>query len=142
MNNTAILGLLALLAVSACDSFDNPAPDEARVLIQGEAGALVRVIVSTRFVAGINDAGETRVEILQSDTVITTLPFDKVYDIEADQRFFVEAARLDDDLENVRMQVFLDNRVRFDEAGTLIEGTPYRFVFAFNQVILRDISVL
>ena len=142
MKQTAIMLAVAALVAGACSWFDDQVPNEARVVIEGEAGKTVRLIVSTKFLAGVNELGQTRVEIFQSDTIVTTLPYERVYTIEDDQRFFAETARLDADLQNVRMQVFVDDRRQFDEVGALLPGQPYRFVYMFNQALTRDIVVL
>ena len=134
--------LSASVLAAGCDWFENPAPEEARLVIEGEAGSIVRVIVSTRFLAAVNDRGQTRVEIFESDTIVTTLPYERVYSIEDDQRFFAETSRLDADLANLRMQVFVDDRRQFDEVGALLASRPYRFVYTYNQPLTRDILVL
>ena len=138
----AVLFIVGALAVAGCGWFDSPVPDEARVLIEGEAGKTVRLITSTKFFAAVQQNGETRVIITVSDTVLATLPYNKVVRIEQDERFFVETARLDADLTTVRMQVYFDGRKEFDESGALTDGKPYRFVYTFNQPITREIVVI
>lgn len=135
--------LLAVWLCAGCGLLlENPAPKEARLVIDGEVGQSIRLTTSTSFVAAVNELGETRVELFVSDTVTVTLPYEKVYDIDKDHRYFAEAAWLDNDLENVRMQVYVDDRKQFDESGTLVQDHPYRFVYSFNQVVTRDIQVL
>ncbi len=141
MNRAAIAIIALVFGAVGCDWFDDPRPNEARLVVQGDAGKQVRVITSTRFISAVNEAGETRVVLLQADTVFTSLPIDKVYTI-GGERFFAEAARLDTDFQTVRMQVYLDRAKRFDEDGPLIEGQPYRFVYTFNQTATREIIVL
>jgi hypothetical protein len=135
--------LAAIWLTGACGLLlDNPSPERARLVIVGDSDKSVRLITSTNFLAAVNEQGQTRVEMFVSDTVITTLPYERVFDIEDDQRFLVEAAWIDTDLEAVSVQVFLDDAIRFDEAGLLIEGQPYRFVYMFNQAFTRDILLL
>jgi hypothetical protein len=135
--------IVAVWLSAGCDVLlGNPEPGEARLVIGGEAGKPIRVIISTEFVAAVNEQGQTRVEIFKADTVVTALPYEHVYDIAKDHRFFVEAARLDSDLQTVSVQVFLDDRKQFDEGGMLIEGSPYRFVYTFNQTVTSDIVLL
>jgi hypothetical protein len=141
MRRVLFLGLIAL-AAGGCEWFDSPAPDEARVLIEGEAGKTVRLITSTKFLAAVTENGQTRVVITVSDTVMATLPFNKVFRIEGDERFFAETTRADADVQTVRMQVYFDGRKEFDEGGALTAGKPYRFVYTFNQAITRDIVVI
>jgi hypothetical protein len=142
MRRTAIVLASVSLLAAACDWFENPAPEQARLIIEGDPGSTVRLVVSTRFVAAVNERGQTRVEMFEADTVVATLPYERVYPIEDDQRIFVETSRLDSDLANLRMQVYVDGRRQFDEVGALLPGAPYRFVYAFNQVITRDILVI
>ena len=141
MRRVSILFVASLL-VGACGWFDEPVPDEARLLVEGEAGREVRIIISTRFVASVNEEGQTRVVLFSADTVVAQLPFEAVYPIDGDQRFFAETSRLETDLPNVRVRVYLDDRKEFDELGPLLPDQPYRFVYTFNQLVTREIIVL
>jgi hypothetical protein len=141
MKRTAIVLVTALLA-GGCGWFEDPRPNDARLVVEGEAGKEVRLITSSKFVASVNEAGQTRVVLFEADTVYTTLPIDKTYEIAADERFFAETSRLDSDLQSVRMKVFLDRDLRFDEDGPLVTNQPFRFVYTFNQQLTRDIQVL
>jgi hypothetical protein len=134
--------LLAAVHLAGCGLIEDPAPNEARLVVFGETDKPVRLIISTEFVAAVNEDGQTRVVIIQADTVVTTLPYERVYTIEENQRFFAEAARLDEDLQTVHMEVYVDSRKEFDEGGALLEGQPYRFVYTFNQRITREIIVI
>lgn len=137
------LVLAAAVVLSGCDLLlENPEPQEARLVIEGEAGKQIRIITSTEFVAAVTENGETRVQVFVADTIVTTLPYQHEYAIDDDHRYFVEAARLDTDVDALRMQVFIDDRKQFDENGILIDGQPYRFVYAFNQAVTREIIVL
>lgn len=142
MRRTAVVLASASLLAGGCGLLTDPSPDEARLVIEGEAGKAVRLIISTEFVAQVDENQQTRIVIIEADTLVTTLPYENVYRIEDDQRFFAETARLDDDLESVHMQVFIDQRKEFDEDGILLESQPYRFVYTFNQAVTRDIVIL
>ncbi|HUF70335.1 MAG TPA: hypothetical protein VMM79_16930 [Longimicrobiales bacterium] len=135
--------MLAVLVGGGCGLLlDNPAPEEARVVIDGDAETEVRIITSTVFVSAVNEEGVTRVQLFEADTIVTTLPYRRTFDIQEDHRFFAEAARLDVDVQNLTMQVYLDDRKQFDEGGILIEGAPFRFVYMFNQAVTQEIEVL
>ena|SRR5687768_13475877 len=136
-----IVAVTALL-LAACDWFENPSPEQARLQIQGDTGKVVRLIVSTEFVAAVNEQNQTRVVLFRADTLFTKLPFERVYNIESDQRFFAEMARLDTDVENIHMLIYVDRSKKFEEGGLLIPDRPYRFVYTFNQTFTREISVL
>jgi hypothetical protein len=142
MTRTAVVLVSASLLAGGCGLLTDPSPDEARLVVQGEAGKAVRLIISTEFVAQVDENQQTRIVLIKADTLITTLPYENAYGIEDDQRFYAETARLDDDLGSVHMQVFIDQRNVFDEDGTLLESEPYRFVYTFNQAVTREIVVL
>ena len=142
MKRLAVLAAVASLVVNSCGWFDDPSPEQARVFINGDPGKQIRLIISTRFVAAVNEQGITRVVIIEADTALITLPHDRVYSIQEDQRFFVEAARMDADFQSVRMEVYIDSRKQFEEGGPLLTDQPYRFVYTFNQAITREIVVI
>ena len=138
----ALASLSALLFIAGCGWFDDPSPNRARLLIDGDAGKTVRLIVSTQFVAAVNETGQTRVVIIKSDTVQVTLPYTKEYNIEDHQQFFAETARSAEDLQALHMQVYVDSKKQFDESGALRSGQPYRFVYTFNQLLTSDVVVV
>jgi hypothetical protein len=141
MRRVLILLLSGLMA--GCNLIlDNPEPREARLVIDGEAGKPIRIITSTEFVAAVNEIGQTRVQVFVADTIFTTLPYQRTFRIDDDHRYFAEAARLDSDLDELHMQVYIDDRKQFDQGGILIDGQPYRFVYAFNQMVTREIVIL
>lgn len=136
------IAIVSLVLAPGCDWFSDPTPEEARVLVSGSAGSTVELIVSSKFVAGVNAAGVTRVEILESDTIATTLPFDRTFSIRGDYKFFAQAARTTADVGSFRMEVFIDSDREFDESGPLLAGAPFRFVFQFNQFLTDNIDVV
>lgn len=134
--------LLALaMGSGACGWFDDPSPDEARLVVESDAATPVRVVVSLRFVAGETEVGDTQVEVFQADTFDVTPPFDRTFGIREEQRFFAEVSRLEED-GRVRVRVYLDGDERFNDTGGLAEEGPFRFVFLFNQIVSRNIEVL
>jgi hypothetical protein len=140
MKWTALALTLCLLV--GCNWFDDQVPEEARLVLQGDAGKQVRLITSTKFIAAINEDGLTRVVIVESDTSFVTLPHTATFSLKGDARFFAEAARGDADFQAVRMEVFVDARRQFDEGGPLVTGAPRRFVYMFNQAVTREIEVI
>jgi hypothetical protein len=140
MKRTAMLMGSLLLAAAGC--IEDPTPEEAYLIVQGEADKPVRVIVSTEFVASVNEDGVTRIVLFAADTLVTTLPYEHRVRIEENQRFFAETARFDEDLQNIHMEVRIDEDVEFAEGGILIENGPFRFVYTFNQRVTREIQVL
>jgi hypothetical protein len=135
------LAVALAIGVCSCGWFEDRRPDSARVVMQGEPGSRVQLITSTTFVSGVDEAGVTRVVVIESDTTIATLPFDRTWDIAGDYRFFAQASRLDADLADLRMRVFVDAEVEFDDGGPLQAGIEYRFVYTFNQFYTSTIQV-
>lgn len=134
--------LVAAILLTGCGLIEDPVPEEARLVIQGDAGKRVRLITSTKFVAAVTETGLTRVVIIESDTTVVTLPHNQTYSLRGDHRFFAEAAREDADFQLLRMEVYVDRRKQFDEGGPLVAGQPYRFVYTFNQAVTREIVVI
>ena len=133
--------MAAVVWAGGCGWFDDPSPDTARIVLEGEPGATVRVVASTKFIAGRTEGRKLTVELFQADTTLRTLPFDTVYSIRGDQRFFLEVARSDSLAEpSVQVRVFLDDDERFKRQGVLRE-TPIRFVFLFNQPTFDVVEV-
>jgi hypothetical protein len=141
MKGSALV-LIAASLLAGCGLLEDPSPEQARLVIQGDAGKQVRVITSTKFVAAVTEEGLTRVVIIEADTTFVTLPHDVTFSLKNDQRFFAEAARQDDDVQSLRMEVYVDRRKQFDEGGPLVVGQPYRFVYTFNQAVTREIQVI
>ena len=68
--------LLAAIALGGCSEvFDDPTPENIHFEMRGEAGDRVRAIYSTQFVAGLNEFGVTRVQVVRSDTIVHEIPF-------------------------------------------------------------------
>lgn len=122
--------------------FEDLRPVEARVAVDGPAGAAVRMVTSTKFVAGVDERGITRVSVLSSDTTFPTLPVNVTHHIGEDRRFLVEISRLDADLSSIRVRAFVNSEQKFDERGPLAAAGPYRFVYVFNQLLTPTIELV
>ncbi|MCY3701010.1 MAG: hypothetical protein OXH46_15430 [Gemmatimonadetes bacterium] len=134
--------LLAAIALGGCSEiFDDPTPENIYFEMRGEAGDRVRAIYSTQFVAGRNEFGVTRVQVVRSDTVIHEIPFRRAMDISIDRRWFVQAESLGGDTLSVQVIVNVDDRGLVNEAGGIFPGEPWHFVYAFNQLLTRDLDV-
>ena len=134
---------LALTAVvlGGCSVLDDPTPDNIYFEMRGEAGGQVRAIYSTQFVAGLNEFGVTRVQVVRSDTVVHELPFQRAMDISIDRRWFVQAEALGGDTLAVHVVVNVDDRGLVNESGGIFPGEPWHFVYSFNQLLTRDLDV-
>ena len=145
MNRASIVKKLlvaaALVGISGCEIFDDPTPRNIFFEMRGEAGQQVRVIYSTQFVAGVNEFGITRVQVVRSDTILHEVPFTRAIDISIDRRWFVQAESLGSDTLEVHVIVDVDDRNLVDESGAIFPDDPWHFVYSFNQFLTRDIDV-
>ena len=132
---------LALVAGFACEIFDDPTPRNIFFEMRGEAGQQVLVIYSTQFVAGVNEFGVTRVQVVRSDTILHEVPFTRVMDISVDRRWFVQAESPGSDTLDVHVIVDVDDRNLVNEAGGIFPNDPWHFVYAFNEFLTRDVDV-
>lgn len=142
--SAAVRGLLvavALVAIFGCEIFEDLTPRNIFFEMNGEAGQQVRVIYSTQFVAGVNEFGITRVQVVRSDTILHEVPFTRAIDISVDRRWFVQAESLASDTLEVHVIVDVDDRNLVNESGGIFPGDPWHFVYAFNEVLTRDIDV-
>lgn len=131
-----------LVSGSGCNWFDDLRPVEARVTVDGDPGARVQVITSSKFVAGVTEAGITRVNVISSDTAYPALPFDATFEINADQQFLVRVSRFQEDLDTVQVRVFVNDDRKFNEGGALLSDAPYQFLYTFNRQITDIIDVV
>ena len=134
--------LLAAVAVGGCSEvFDDPSPENIHFEMRGEAGDRVRAIYSTQFVAGLNEFGVTRVQVVRADTIVHEIPFRRTMDISIDRRWFVQAESLEGDTLSVQVIVNVDDRGLLNEAGGIFPDDPWHFVYSFNQLLTRDLDV-
>ena len=133
--------VLTVVALGGCSVFDNPTPENIFFEMRGETGDRVRAIYSTQFVAGTNEFGVTRVQVVRSDTVVHEIPFVRQMDISVDRRWFVQAEPLGADTLSVQVIVNVDDRRLLDESGGIFPDEPWHFVYSFNQLLTRDIDV-
>lgn len=133
--------LLAAAALGGCSVFADPTPENIHFEMRGEPGERVRAIYSTQFVAGLNEFGVTRVQVVRSDTVVHELPFQRTANISVDRRWFVQVESLGGDTISVNVIVNVDDRGLVDESGGIFPGEPWHFVYSFNQLLTRDLDV-
>ncbi len=134
--------LLAAVTLGGCSAIlDDPTPENIHFAMRGEAGTRVRAIYSTQFVAGLNEFGVTRVQVVRADTVVHEIPFQRAMNISIDRRWFVQAESVDGDTLSVQVIVNVDDRGLVDEAGGIFPGEPWHFVYSFNQLLTRDLDV-
>jgi hypothetical protein len=137
------LALAAALAATnaGCGLLDPPVPEHARVVLTGPEGANVRLVTSSKFLAGITAEGITRVEVVDADTFVVALPHDSRQRIRSDQRFLALAEAIEGETSQFRMQVFIDDSREYDAAGTLTAASLFRFVYTFNLRVTDQVQV-
>lgn len=134
--------LLAVVVIGGCSALlEDLTPENIHFEMRGEPGERVRAIYSTQFVAGLNEFGVTRVQVVRSDTVVHELPFQRTVNISVDRRWFVQVESLDGDTLSVNVIVNVDDRGLVNESGGIFPGEPWHFVYSFNQLLTRDLDV-
>ena len=139
----SLVAVAALFAsVTACEIFENQAPEAISFRMSGSDGQVVSVIYSQEFVAGVDELNVTQVQVFVSDTVLHVLPIDTIVDIMSEQRLFiqVETAPQDTVVVDVRMEV--DGRGLLSTTGGIFPDVPWRFVYQFNQQFSDVIEVI
>jgi len=135
----AAVGLIA--AVTGCEVFEDQTPEFINLRMDGPAGEVVNVIYSKQFVAGVNEAGVTRVEVFGSDTVVHVLPIDTIIDVRLEQRLFLQAFPSTDTL-RVDVNIEVDDRGLYDNDGLIYLMEPWKFLYQFNARFSDDIEVV
>jgi len=137
----AAAALVCALA-TACSAFENRTPESINFRMTGTAATRLQVIYATQFVAGVDEAGTTQVQVFRTDTVVQAMPIDLVVDISVDQRFFVQATPVDLDQAAVQIHVNVDDRALLDDSGDIFASDPFRYVYVFNQRVTRIVDVV
>ncbi|MDE0073611.1 MAG: hypothetical protein OXR82_02360 [Gammaproteobacteria bacterium] len=130
---------MALLAVGACDWFDDESPDTATLILQGSGEVQAPVVVSREFTPVMRGPGDVDIHLTRADTTLRSLPFDTVYDIRGPQRFYVLIERAEPSGAEVWMRVSIDQNEHYNELRAPAE-TPHLFIYAFNQPHLLDLE--
>ena len=137
----AVLAAAVVVAVAACDSFADPTPETLSFRMDGPPGAEVALIFSKQFVAGSNELNQTLITVIDSDTLVTTLPVDTVFDVLIEKRFFVMAIP-EVDGTSVQVRIDVNDRNVFNSEGDLFIEDPWRFVYLFNQLLAESVDVV
>lgn len=133
--------LLAAFAAWGCEWFADPSPEIVRVTLDGDADSFI-LVTSTEFIATNNESGNMTAQLFEADTTVITLPFDRSWNIEAEQRFFLLASPVDTSAVRVQVRVFLDGDKDFDRSVDAVTEDPVRYIYLFNQQILQDFELL
>jgi len=141
--STKAFGLALLLVLTGCGFFEDQVPEDIFFRMTGPTGSQVTVIYSKQFVAGVNEIGETRVEVFGADTVVHTLPIDTIIDVRLEQRLFLMATPvMPVDTLEVETRVDVDGRNIFLDKGDLFPLVPWKFLYQYNVLFTSDIEVV
>jgi hypothetical protein len=131
----ATLSLAAALVWSGCDFLteDERGPESASITVDGDAGALVEVMTSTRFVAAAFPDGDTaQVSLIDAETFVKALPYSAEFDISQFQRFFVRVGPAEETARTVRLRVWIDGREVYNVTSEAFDSVM-RFVYQYNR---------
>lgn len=135
--------LVMLFMASGCEIFEDRTPNNVFFRMDGTSGDVVEVLYSKSFLAGIDEAGVTRVEVFEADTAIHTVPFDTVIDVRIEQRIFIQAKPLTEtDTLDIDARVDVDDRNLYDQSGRLYPTVPWLFLYQFNQRFTDVVEVV
>ena len=110
--------------------------------MSGDPGASVQLMMSTEFIAGVNEVGMTEVKVFRSDTIVIALPVDTVISISRYNQFLLEATPFSADTMNVSVRIDVDTRKQLDESGDIFRINPWRYVYVFNQPVTRSVEII
>lgn len=102
--------------------------------MDGEAGAELRLIVSTNFYEDVDDvSGQVYQVFNDADTVhVTTFPYEQTVALTTLGSVVVDLANLADAETTARLRVNLDGgQDPYDQSATMSRGGSLRYVFAF-----------
>ncbi len=115
-------------------------PAEIRVQLEGRDGAPVRLVTSLRFVLQRKIEYDETGSIPVKDTLIVSfisvdtsnvyLDFDRTYDIRRYQRFFLRAYRLEPETDDLRMRIWIDGRLKYDNTAAPAQDS-LQFIYYF-----------
>lgn len=145
MNGRRALGVALSLGCAwgwGCEAFEDPTPENIFLTMIGSSGADVRVVYTTEFLAGVNEAGRTEVRLFDADTVIQTLPLDTIINIAVNRQIFVEVLPVGTDTVDVEVVVDVDDRNLVRSSGKIFPDDPWRFLYAFNRRFTSVIDVV
>ena len=140
---TKAFSLTLAFLIAGCGFFEDEGPEDIFFRMTGPAGSQVTVIYSKQFVAGVNEIGETRVEVFGADTVVHTLPIDTIIDVTLEQRLFMMATPvMPTDTIEVEARVDVDGRNIFLDQGDLLPLVPWQFLYQYNVTFTADLEVI
>lgn len=132
-----------LVSLAGCGLFEDQVPEDIFFRMSGPAGSQVTVIYSKQFVAGVNEIGQTRLEVFGADTVVHTLPIDTIIDVRLEQRLFLRASPVAaSDTLAVDARVDVDGRNIYSDQGDLFPTVPWQFFYQYNVTFTQDVEVI
>ncbi len=135
--------LLASVIAAGCDWFEDPSPEFVRVIIDGDAGTMLRIRATTELLAAENEQGQLSVQLFDVVDDTVTLPFDRMWNIDVENRFLIQADVVEaQDSLSVRLRVWVDDRSVHSSQPQVTGETPALFLYLFNQQILNDVNVI
>ena len=127
----AVLAVTIVALLPACGILDEGTPKTARVVITGPAGHPLRLVTTSDFDAVSSADGDSReVTVFSADTAAVSVPFDRTYGLGPRTRIYVVVGSDSTAAAAVRVQVFIDNEIRFERSTRFADREDLVFVFA------------
>jgi len=146
------LAFLSISALAGCDLLlGRQAPSEARILLEGTDSLSVYLVTSTKFVlqrkviydeeTGTIPVKDTLlVNFLDADSVEVGLDYEQTLSIREAGRLFVRVWRIAPEEDNLRMRIWLDGRLRYDnQAPPHQEKLQFIYYFVQGGDVIEEI---
>nr|BCX00159.1 MAG: hypothetical protein KatS3mg041_0205 [Bacteroidota bacterium] len=115
--------LLFLWGLLGCNILQHEGPKTIRLRIEGAQQAQLQLVTSLKFLAqrqpiydaaGIIVRDTLIVMLLEADTTEPAIPLEKRFDISQARQIFIRVERRNPEVDNLRMRVWVDNRLDYD----------------------------
>lgn len=130
--------LLALTVLTGACGLIEPQSDpaqQATVTVQGTSPVPLELITASNFTLAFNqETGVTDSNLLVADTAALSPPFEQVYDVSSLERFLVRVTNADSMVASLRLQVFLDGILEYDQQANISDGGSLEYSFQFNRL--------
>lgn len=135
--------VMACVVAAGCEIFEDQAPKLVSFRMEGAVGDSVTIIFSKEFLAGTSETGVTQVRLIGADTIRRRLPIDTIIDVRVERQLLVSASpRAPGDTVDVKVEIFVDGRNIFDDAGKIFPDNPWLFLYRFNAPPTRSVEIV
>ncbi|MCS7082737.1 MAG: hypothetical protein N2561_04845 [Bacteroidetes bacterium] len=109
--------------LGGCSLLEHEGPKTVRLRLEGDGAARLQLVTSLKFLAqrqpvygpgGVIVRDTLLVLLLEADTTRPTIPLERQFDISQTRQIFIRVERQNPELDNLRMRVWIDDRLDYD----------------------------